>query len=296
MGEYALCEAADWSLELVAPKEWIVAASGGAGSRETEGGRLAWTARISGARGMAVALGRRYTVRRRGGIAVYTNDASASRFTLETALRVRALYGEWFGEYPWPELDIVMSQYCRGWKSDAGLILLEKDLFALKNRAELEFAIAQALARQYFGQIAANDPVNEPWLSEATSFFAALLYMRGRYGEERFLRELRERVRPSLNVTIPGVAPGSAAAYFDSRREFELVVRTRGAAALYELWDAMGEEAFLDAMRAYIEANRFGLAGTREFVAALDSTGGSWGALLADLLATIGDSDGQQWG
>ena len=295
VGESACCEAADWSLELTAPREWIVAAGGGATRREAEDGRAVWTARIDGARGMAVALGRRYTVWRQGRIAVYANDASAARFALEAAEEALALYEEWFGEYPWPELDIVMSQYSRDWKSAPGVILLGKELFALRNRPEMEFAIAQAIARQYFGLIAGSDPVNEPWLSEATACFAALLSLRARYGEQRFLRELRERVRPSLGVTIPGVTPGSAAPYFDSRREFELVVRLRGAAALYELWDAMGEEAFLAAMRAYIDANHFGLCGTREFVAALDSTGGSWGALLADLLVTIGDATGQQW-
>ena len=293
-GEYAWNQAADWRLELTAPKEWILAASGGAVSREEEDGRRTWTARIDGARDMAVALSRRYTVWRQGKIAVYANDASAARFALETAGAALALFEEWFGEYPWAELDIAMSQYCLEAKSAPGLILLGRELFAHDARADMEFAIVRSTARQYFGCAAGNDPVNEPWLSEATATFAALLTYRVRYGEERFLLEMRERVLPSLALTVPGgVTPGSAATYFNTRAEYDLVVRLRGAAALYELWDAMGEERFLAAMRAYLEENRGAECGTREFVAALDSTGGSWGALLADLLATIAESGAQ---
>lgn len=300
-GRFAFAERADWQIRLTAPEGYILA-SGGAGSMEKTGdGQVKWTRGIDSARDLPLVIGRRYTVyasENDGRIAVYANDASAAEAALKTAESALALYEKWFGPYPWDSLDIVMSQFLQGLRSAPGLVLLNKELFALAERDELEYAVSFALAQQFFGEAVGVDPYEEPWLSESVSGLCAMLRYRENYGEERFLQEMRARVEPSLRLTIPGgVAADSSAAYFNSRSEYEMMLRGRGVAALYELMLAMGSEEMIAAMGLNYAENLFGEGRIEDFVSACDRTsGGDWGRFLVDMLASIGEDGAQtEW-
>lgn len=300
-GRFAYAETADWELELLAPEGWCVIAGGTGSAEKAEDGWVKWTREIKNARDLALVIGRRYTAyasETDGRIAVYANDASAAQAALKAAEGALALYERWFGPYPWPDVDLVMSQYAQGIKSAPGVLLLNKDCFALAERDELEYGIALGLAQQFFGEAVGVDPYDEPWLCESLSSLCALLYSRETYGEERFLQQMRERVQPTLTLTIPGgVAADSSAAYFNSRSEYEMMLRGRGAAALYELMLAMGEDEFLRALGLYYEQNVLGLGDIEKFVGACNAaSGGEWGRFLTDMLATIGEDSAQtEW-
>lgn len=300
-GRFAFADAADWQLQLTAPEGYILA-SGGVGSMEkTENGLVKWTRSIENARDMAIAIGRRYTVyasENDGRIAVYANDSAAAKAALETAEKAMALYENRFGPYPWDSLDIVMSQFAQGLRSAPGLVLLNKEQFALAERDELEYSVAFALAQQFFGEAVGVDPYDEPWLTEGVAGLCAMLYYRETYGEERLLEEMRARVEPALNVTIPGgVRADSSAAYFNSRAEYETVLRGRGTAALYELMLAMGREEMPAALRIYYGQNCFGEGTIESFVGACNAAaGGEWGRFLTEMLASIGtDARQTEW-
>lgn len=301
VGRFAFAEPADWRLELLAPEGWQVIAGGAGEAAAEENGMVRRTFEQENARDMPVVIGRRYTQyasERDARIKVYANDAAAARAALEAAEHALALYEEAFGPYPWEEIDLVMSQFAQGLRSAPGVLLLNKDLFSLAEREELEYAVALGLAQQFFGEAVGVDPYDEPWLCESVSGLCALLYYEARYGEERMLRELRERVQPALQLTIPGgVAPDSSAAYFNSRSEYEMMLRGRGVAALYELMLAMGREEMLAALRLYYEENLFQTGEIGAFVSACDeASGGSWGLFLTDMLANIGtDAMQTEW-
>lgn len=295
VGGFAFAEAADWSLSLTAPKGWECAGSGVESSEGTDDGQTTWKFRVQNARDMGVVFGRRYTLygmesRTGRAITVYCNDSAAAKRALDIADEALAIFEGWFGAYPYPDIDIVMSQYCMDSLSSPGLILLNRDLFGLAGREELEYRIAFMLAKQFFGEMVVSDPCDEAWLSDGLTAFCALLYYRERYGEERFLRELNARVKPSLQLTLPGgVAPDSPASYFNSRYEYDLAVCGRGAAVLYELCDAMGADAFLDALRRYAQNNAFRQGTIEAFASALGGDGDSWGRFLVDALSSIGE-------
>lgn len=294
-GRFAWAEPADWEMELTTPQGWEVV-SGGTGAREERDGWTVWKIKMENARDLALVIGRRYTVYRSekdARIAVYANDGAAARAAMQTAEEALALYEEWFGEYPWDTLAIVMSQYCLGAKSAPGVALLGKELFAAGQRDELEYRVTTMVAQQYFGEIVGVDPYEEPWLCESLSGMSAMLYYGQIYGEERMKAEMTKRVLPSLGVTIPGgVAADSPAEYFSSRSEYETMLYGRGVAAIYELRSAMGAEAFLGALGRYARENAFEEGRIERFVEACDGESSrSWGRYLTDMLANIG-SDG----
>lgn len=300
-GRFAFAECADWRLELSLPEGWQAAASGAGEREEAQDGRIKWTFEALSARDMAVVIGRRYTQfvsENDGRICIWANDSAAAHAALETAERALTLYEEWFGPCPFAQIDLVMSQFVQDMRSAPGLLLLNKELFALAERAELEYMIALGLAQQFFGEAVGVDPYREPWLCESVSALCALLYYDGSYGEKRFLSELRTRVQPSLTLTIPGgAAADSSAAYFNTRTEYELMLRGRGTAALYELMLAMGREELLAAMRSYYSQNSFAEGTIESFVSACDAaTGREWGRFLTEMLASIGtDTNQTEW-
>lgn len=300
-GRFAYAEPALWQLELSAPEGWDVIASGEETATETDGGWVRHTFVVENARDMVVAAGRRYTrfvSENDGRITVWANDGAAARAALDAAEAAIALYEGWLGPYAWPQIDIVMSQFAQEMRSVPGLVLLNKELFSLAEREELEHTIALGLAQQFFGEAVGVDPYGEPWLCESMSSLCALLYYGERYGDERLLQELRTRVEPALRVTIPGgAAADSSAAYFSSRAEYELLLRGRGTAALYELMLAMGKAEFLGALREYYTENCFAEGTGEAFAEACEAASGrEWGAFLADMLANIGtDTNQTEW-
>lgn len=303
VGRFSWADAADWQLELLTPEGWQVACSGAVRSSQAQEGWLRWESSIENARDLAVVIGRRYSVyspESDGRISVYANDADAAQAALQTAQRALVLYEEGFGEYPWESIDIVMSQYALGAKSAPGVLLLGRELFSLAQRDELEYTIALLLAQQYFGEMVGVDPYEEPWLCESLSGLCAMLYYAKEYGEQRMARELSARVQPTLGVTIPGgVAADSSAQYFNSRSEYETMLYGRGVAALVELYSAMGEEEFLEALGLYARGNAFAEGRIEHFVAACDTASGAeWGRFLVDMLANIGSDGSMQtdWG
>ena len=88
-------------------------------------------------------------------------------------------------------------------------------------------------------------------------------------------------------VTRPhGVSVGAGTAFFSSRSEMEQVLCDQGAAMLLGIEAAVGEEAFLQALRAYVERYA-GRTGTLDALctALLEKTGGDWRGYLEDELA-----------
>ncbi len=293
-GTFAWAEAADWKLTMLAPQGYTVIAGGTGTAHKASDGWVQWTREIKGARDMAVVISRRataYANETDGRVAVFANDAAAGKFALETAQRALRMFEDWFGAYPWPDVDIVMSDIVPDFVSAPGVILLRKDLFAHGNRAELEYALVSALVQQYFGEYAGVNPYDEPWLRESMGGLCALLYYGEAYGPDRQEEEYARRIQPALEVTVPGgVAADSSAAYFNSRSEYEIMLRGRGVAAVYELYIAMGQEDFLAAMRMYLAECGFGKGTIGRFVDACDgASGGSWGRFLTDMLANIGE-------
>ena len=99
---------------------------------------------------------------------------------------------------------------------------------------------------------------------------------------------------PALRITIPGgLNVDSAADRFTSRSEFATIVIDRGVAVMHELRETMGDEAFFEGLRLYVQANAGGIASIADFAAAIDQASGSrLDEYLVAQLETISDYAG----
>ena len=307
-GEYALnswtlavdplmSEPADYEATITLPAGWTVAATGEASASAPDArGLVTWTIRAENVRDFSLAFSRKMNERRGEtpeGLTVraYASTRSAAQALLDAALAALESYEAWLGPLSMGELELMETDYLREGLSKPGLIQVSSALCGLGNGSAREAAVARLCARQWFGGEVGCNPENEPWLTDALSDYAALLYFEEKEGYGGYLKRLNAQVLDALQITLPGgLTVDSAASRFTSREEYQLVVIDRGAAVLHETRDLAGRDAFLTALRRYVEENRGRNASIEAFVAALnEATGQRWDEYVVSQLRAISD-------
>ena len=300
-GYTAMCEplaadAADYDATITLPETWTLAAPGEIRASAGEGDAIRYGIRAEGVRELALVFSRKLFAREgetAAGTAVraLANTPEGARRLLRAALPAMDWLEETFGAYPWPALTLVETEYLYDGLSHPGVIQVSTGLMGLMSGERLAKATAGLCARQYFTCVVGSTRERAPWLSEALSEYAALMYFEARDGEAGYHRLLRERTEASLNVTIPGgVTVDSGTERFTSRMEFEIVVVDRGIAVLHELRRAMGADVFREALSEYVRRMWLGRATASDFLSAMnDVSGRRWDEYLYGQMHNISD-------
>ena len=179
---------------------------------------------------------------------------------------------EFTPEYASPEMHLMES-----------LIALPEEA---KREAQLQ-KLTRLIARQTFGTLVENDPWNAPWLSVSLASAAEMIAYRHRKGDAAYETRFFEEIEVGARLTRPaGVCVGAGTAHFGSETEMTQVLRDQGAAMLLGIEQAVGENAFLDALRLYADQSAGGVGSLSALEEALFSvTGCDWSGYLEDELS-----------
>jgi hypothetical protein len=150
--------------------------------------------------------------------------------------------------YPWPAFTVVETAGGYGMESP-GLIWIPDDVAS----GNLPYLVHHETAHQWFYGLVGNDQQGEPFADEA----AADLLARTVLGILRGSRCDRSPLDRSI-------LRYSKACYYE-------VIYIQGGNVLDAIREAMGTDRFWGALHDYLEANRFGLAGTRQLLDALQA-------------------------
>lgn len=282
-GVFPAYDAADWHIELTVPEGYLCAATGEERTEANGDGTHTYVIEAEDARCPSVVIGRCHEAYDYGDIKVYCADRTAADSIGNKASAMAEVFRELFGEPARRDIDIIISQYAYGALSEDGVVIVGRELTALSARDEMEWQLALALAKQWFGCAVNADPFGAAYISEGFAAAAALIYYEKTYGEGRLNAVIEERISPALNVTIPGgVTPVSDVDYFVGRSEYETVVRCRGGYAAYMLYETMGGEDFSGAISTFVDTYRGGIVGSAELEEAL----GKWAGFFFDILMT----------
>lgn len=128
----------------------------------------------------------------------------------------------------------------------------------------LEFASAQGVAQQWWGETVGSDPQREPVLDEALAQWSALLYVQDTHGEERAKQMQEDQLRGVYQVyrTFGGEdrAANSPSREYRNSFQYAAIVVSKGALMIVALRQLLGDEKFFRALRSYYEANRLEVA------------------------------------
>lgn len=136
----------------------------------------------------------------------------------------------------------------------------------------LEFAAAQGVAQQWWGEAVGSDPAREAVVDEALAQWSALLYVQDVHGDVRAGEVQEDQLRGVYQIyrTFGGEdrAADSPTREYRNSFQYAAIVATKGALMFVALRQLLGDAKFFKALRSYYEANRLEVAGLEDLRAA----------------------------
>jgi hypothetical protein len=218
-------------------------------------------------------------------VEVMTLRMGQAEEALKSARRALEGYGEMLGPYPWRRFVVAPTTSLLGGDEYPGIALIGGawlrgphawELRALRRGRPdrwfgVRYVVSHEVAHQWFYAIVGSDQLREPWLDEGLAEFAA-----------------HHLFRPDLLASCAVRPVTSAVSDFRDRRSargclgYTETVYRGGAVLVDRVRRLLGDEAFGDAMRDYVGAQRFAIATAGDLVGAWRAH--AWSPWLLDAL------------
>ena len=200
----------------------------------------------------------------------YTIDGLKKDKALEYGVGALSTFNRLFGKYPYEQLSIVASDFFIGGMEYPNLVMISQNLYESGIDFPLEYVIAHEVAHQWWYGIVGNNEVTEPWLDEALTEYATLMYFEEKYGDlikEAVYEQMIKGQYEEFAKRYPNKGESILRSLkdFESSSEYSSIVYSKGAMFIGELREQMGDENFIKALREYYETYKFKNATTEDF-------------------------------
>ena len=129
-----------------------------------------------------------------------------------------------------------------------------------------EYMLAHEIAHQWWGQGIAWKSYRDIWISEGMAQFAAVMFLKDKYGEGAYTRILKKFAREVMKKSEwGGITMGSRISYFDFNA-FQTIVYNKAAMVLNMLRNLLGDELFYQGLKQFFNQHKFTAAGTGDFI------------------------------
>lgn len=193
----------------------------------------------------------------------------------QTAAESLRYYSEQFGTYPYPEYDVVKTGGFFGGMEYPGIVLIQGEYYTeqLPNAAAV---IAHETAHQWFYGLVGNDEVQEAWVDESLTDYAAMSYMKEREPEEAssYINYRTQRSNYSLQYRKQGLAVWQPVNGFPNWESYSDLVYSRGAMMLWNLREKWGAGRVNHALKQYVEKHSYQQATGEDVIAAFSEEAG----------------------
>lgn len=278
---YSICS--DYSVRVHVPEEYTVISTGVlAETQEEDGGKVCVINALC-ARDFAMVAGPDFQVLTEevNGITVNSYYIGEERVFGEQMLisGIDALkaFGEAYGKYPYPEVDIVETSLMAGGMEYSGLVMISSYTQTYtggttddENYVMVRDITAHELAHQWFYGLIGTDPYSAPWLDESFAAFSEFVYFE-ESGDDLLLYNLLTTAR-NQGFLDPVNLPFKD---YDDIENYYYTIYRVGSIMLYDLRNAMGEDVFYDMMRTYVSRHAFENVNSDDFIDAVYEFAGS---------------------
>jgi len=281
-GDALYSDVALYCVQVRAPSEQVVVASGSALTRVECSDGTATTTFVSGpVRDFAVVMSADFVTSTAtvDGTLVTSyylpQDAEGGERALGYATEALKVFSELFDPYPYAEFDVVETPTTAGGIEYPGLVVIAQRLYE-ENGGFFEFATVHEAAHQWWYGLVGSDQVDEPWLDEALTQYSTLLYyeeVRGSDVADNVRKRSFEQPYEKLVEEGRDAPVGQPVRAF-SREDYGPVVYGKGSLFFQALRDEVGDEAFFAILRAYFEAYRYKIATPEGFLALAEEVSG----------------------
>ena len=289
LGDVGFHDAALYRVQVTAPSEQIIAATGVAVTRTvTADGWATLTCVMGPAREFTLNLSPRFQTEE---AAAYDTrvisyflpeDAAAGRSALYDAVAALQIYSDQFGPYPYREMAVVQAPLTFHGMEFPGLNLIGSQAYN-KYLTDLETLVVHEVAHQWWYNQVGSDQTQSPWLDEGLAEFSMYFYFLGRHGQPAadLLRRQRWEAAVAAHAQRGLDAPIGRSVLEYKRDAYETIIYGKGALFFATLRDELGEKAFQKLLRTYVERYRWRIATPTEFrLLAEEVAGRELGALF----------------
>jgi hypothetical protein len=274
-GDVLFNEMALYQLDLTLPQELIVVASGVTLSVLDNGdGSRTWQIAGGPLRDMMVMAGPFEAISDTAAGATVTSyylagHEAAGLQALTHAKASLQYYSDFYGRYPYTELDVVEAPLDVYGMEYSGLVLIGTTLYEPEEAEFLTYLTAHEVAHQWWYGLIGNNPYQHPWLDEGLTEYSAFDYYRHAFGQQEAERMLTDRWLIPFSVAarggIAGVVDRPAADFEED--DYGLLVYIKAALFFNALRARLGDDTYRQVMQTYYAENRYRIATPQIFLA-----------------------------
>ena len=193
---------------------------------------------------------------------------------LRESARVVQFFETLYGPCPYPLLNVVFVEgLMPGGHSPPGMTIISRRSLRLQRLASGDpgdfsdipgFFLAHELAHQWWGHGVAPANYRERWLSEAQAHYAAALWVKHAQGDRAFRQVLDRMAGWAWRESDQGpIGLGQRLGHVRGEtRIYRAVIYDKGALVLHMLRGILGDDAFFEGLRRFLERYRFRTATT----------------------------------
>ena len=281
-GDVGFHDSALYRVEVTAPQDQVIAATGAETARTVSSDGWATTHYVQGpAREFTLLLSPHFQVIEAESLGTRVRsyfrpeDELAGRSALNAAIGALQIYSDEFGPYPYREMAVVQAPLTFHGMEFPGMNLIGTDDYS-SNLDELEKLVVHVVAHQWWYNQVGSDQPAVPWLDEGLAEWSMYPYFLKRYGQPAAdrLRQLRWEVPVTGLVDRNADAPIGLPVRDYPSDSYETVVYGKGALFFATLRDEIGPEVFEQLLRTYLKRYRWGMATPADFHALAEEVSG----------------------
>jgi hypothetical protein len=205
----------------------------------------------------------------------------------DVAKRILDYYIRSFGPYPYEKLGIVKRLFpTAGGHSPASFVVLNEvpwlgnAPYPMTSDSPVnlsdwdDYFLAHEIAHQWWGQGVSFTTYKDQWLSEGLAQFAAVSYLRDRYGERTYAAILKKFASWTVKKSEKGpITFGSRLSFFDFEA-YQTIVYDKAAMVLFMLQDLLGRNVFFAGLKEFFATFKYSSARTDSFIAVMERVSG----------------------
>lgn len=282
MGECFFSEVSDYNVMLTVPSEYKILSTGTETKTDVQGDKTTYTLSAPCVRDFVFCASKSFKFfegdYKDTHIRVVYDEAhpassemdDCAQASLKAAQDSLAAFGEAFGEYPYPELDIILAPIEAGGMEYPNLIICTAESFyCMKNSYEsipfeqMSIVVAHEIGHQWFMGIVGSNSGMEPWLDESFASYTEIVYaeylgLTGQY--DHYSKKYMDLSSTAIHDSLKSMdqIPINRSYYsFSSENAYVYAAYEIGKQALYQMEECIGREEFHAIIREYVHRNAF---------------------------------------
>ncbi|MBP5416650.1 MAG: M1 family metallopeptidase [Clostridiales bacterium] len=282
MGECFFSEIADYNVMLTVPSEYKILSTGTETKADNQGDKTTYTISAPCVRDFVFCASTSFKFfeddYKDTHIRVVYDEAhpastemdECAEASLKAAQDSLAAFGEAFGEYPYPELDIILAPIEAGGMEYPNLIICTAEsYYCMKNSYEripfeqMSIVVAHEIGHQWFMGIVGSNSGLEPWLDESFASYTEIVYaeyigLSDQY--DHYSKKYMDLSSSAIHDSLKSMdqIPVNRSYYsFSNENSYVYAAYEIGKQALYQMEEAVGREEFHAIIREYVHRNAF---------------------------------------